>query len=157
MTIAASDVDLPLLRELALLLRDTQLGELEIARADCRLRLARQPAAGAPSPPSLPAASATPAGPVAGTAPAASISPPAPAKTCQVTAPLVGVAYLAPAPGEGPFVQVGDTVKEGQTLLVVEAMKTLNHITAPQDGRVAEVLVTDGQGVEFDQPLLVLD
>ncbi|VFR36251.1 Biotin carboxyl carrier protein of acetyl-CoA carboxylase [plant metagenome] len=157
MTIAASDVDLPLLRELALLLRDTQLGELEIARADCRLRLARQPASSAPSSPSLPAASATSAGPIADTPPAASPSLPGPARTCQVTAPLVGVAYLAPAPGEGPFVKVGDTVKEGQTLLVVEAMKTLNHITAPQDGRVAEVLVADGQGVEFDQPLVVLD
>lgn len=153
MTIAASDVDLPLLRDLALLLRDTQLGELEISRADCRIRLARQAAAGAA--PATPAPGVTPL--AVAPAPAASAPAAATSHACRVNAPLVGVAYLAPAPGEAPFVQVGDAVKEGQTLLVVEAMKTLNHITAPQDGRVAEVLVIDGQGVEYDQPLVVLD
>lgn len=160
MPIAYSDVDLPLVRDLAMLMQSTQLGELEIAQADSRLRLSRS--AGGAQAPAAPASFAAPAAALSipdatGAAALAPLAaPPAAPAGCRVEAPIVGVAYLAAAPGEAPFIKVGDLVEAGQTLLVIEAMKTLNYVTAPQAGRVAEILVGDGQGVEFDQPLVIL-
>ena len=74
-----------------------------------------------------------------------------------VTSPMVGTAYLAPAPGAEPFVEVGETVKEGQTLLIIEAMKTMNQIPAPRAGTVTAILVEDGQPVEYGEPLVVIE
>ena len=145
-------VDQDLIRELAALLKETDLSEIEIETEELKLRVARQtqqitvPVAAAPAAPA-PAASAG--------APAAKSSEggiPAGA----VTSPMVGTTYLAPEPGAAAFVQVGTKVSEGQTLLIIEAMKTMNHIPAPRSGTVTEILVEDGQPVEFGEPLLVI-
>jgi acetyl-CoA carboxylase biotin carboxyl carrier protein len=74
-----------------------------------------------------------------------------------ITAPMVGTAYLASAPGARPFVEVGATVKEGQTLLIIEAMKTMNQIPSPRSGKITEILITDGQPVEYGQPLVIVE
>jgi acetyl-CoA carboxylase biotin carboxyl carrier protein len=150
-----TEMDLAQIRELARLLDEAGLTEIEVETNGARVRLARQPApiAAAPSyaiPPAL-------AGPA--------VSTPAPATdTAQfgqhpgtVASPMVGTVYVAPEPGAPPFVQVGDSVIEGETLLIIEAMKTMNPIPAPRSGRVARILITDTQPVEFGQPLLILE
>ncbi|WP_179380107.1 acetyl-CoA carboxylase biotin carboxyl carrier protein [Jannaschia marina] len=154
--------DVAFIKALAELLRESDLSELEVSREygdddALNVRLARQMAAApvAAAPP--PAAAAAPASP----APAA----PAPAPAAQedpaqdpgaVTSPMVGTAYLASEPGAAPFVQVGDTVSEGQTLLIVEAMKTMNQIPSPRSGKVKRILIEDGAPVEFGAPLVIL-
>lgn len=141
------------IRELAGILEETRLTEIEIERDDVRLRVSRQ---GGVAP--VAAAPVAPAAPVA--APAAS---PAPAQSAAdehpgaVRSPMVGTAYLSPSPGAAAFVKEGDTVSEGQTILIVEAMKTMNPIAAPRSGKVTKILVSDAQPVEFDDPLLVLE
>ena len=149
-------VDTKLVRELAKLLNDTGLSEIEVEDAGRKIRVARQsfpdfshfqaPTA-APAPPGNPPATAAAPAP----APAA-----APDRSNAVRSPMVGTAYLAADPESGPFVSVGQTVKAGDTLLIVEAMKVMNPITAPSAGTVQEILVSSGQPVEFDQPLVVI-
>jgi len=134
-------VDADLVRTLAALLRETGLREIEYALGDQRIRVVGDaPAAAAP----VPTAALEPA-------------PAKPEPAGAVKAPMVGTAYLAPQPGATPFVAVGDNVREGQVLLLVEAMKVMNQIHAPRAGRVGRVLVTDGAPVEYGQVLLVLD
>ena len=136
-------VDGDLVRALAALLEETGLSEIEYAVGDRRIRVVRgAPAALAPR--DVPAASAP--------APTAA-APPAGA----VTAPMVGTAHIAPQPGAAPFVALGDTVVEGQVLLIIEAMKVMNQIHAPRAGRIAEILVAEGAPVEYGQVLMVLD
>ena len=108
----------------------------------------------APPPPAAPAAAPTPAAAAQDTAPAETEAE-APSGT-QVTAPMVGTAYLSPEPGADSFVSEGDSVKEGDTLLIVEAMKVMNPITAPASGTVKKIMVADAQPVEFDQPLVII-
>ncbi len=141
-------VDGELVRALAALLQETGLTEIEYAIGERRIRVVR----GAPS---AAVALAVPAAAPASPAPAA---PGAPAELAgAVKAPMVGTAYMAPQPGAPPFVKIGDTVREGQTLLIIEAMKVMNQIPAPRAGRITQILVTDGSPVEYGQPLLVLE
>ncbi len=148
-------IDVELVRRLADLLSDTGLTELEIERGDLKIKLSRGVSFADVQPlPALPpqAALAAPAAP-AGQAPPA-------APTAQgevVKSPMVGAVYLQATPGAEPFVKPGDTVALGQTLLIIEAMKTMNPVPAPRAGKVLEVLVDDGQPVEFGEPLVVLE
>ena len=146
-------IDKTLIRDLAALLKETDLSEIEIEQNDVRIRVARQmsviaPVTTAPAVSALVAAAPAPAG-----KPAASSDKPA---AGTVTSPMVGTAYHAPEPGAKPFVEVGASVREGQTVMIVEAMKTMNPISAPKAGKVTEILVEDGQPVEFGEPLLVI-
>jgi acetyl-CoA carboxylase biotin carboxyl carrier protein len=152
---SAMRIDPKLVRQLAELLTSNELTEIEVADGDRRIKVAREPA------------------PIIGGAPAAAAvapaltAPPMHAKEDvgeaeeevagnSVKSPMVGTAYLSPQPGGPAFVEVGDSVKAGDTLLIVEAMKVMNPITAPAGGVVKKLLVADGQPVEFDQPLVVI-
>ncbi|PQA89020.1 acetyl-CoA carboxylase biotin carboxyl carrier protein [Hyphococcus luteus] len=137
------------IRELAGILEETGLTEIEIEKDDTRLRVSRQGGAAAfaaPPPAPAPQATAQPA------APAAAESHPNAVKS-----PMVGTAYLSPSPGADPFVREGAQVTEGQTVMIVEAMKTMNPIAAPHAGKVVKVLVSDAQPVEFDEPLIIIE
>ncbi len=143
-------IDPALVRELAEMLADSGLTEIEVVEGDRRIRVARTAA---------PVAMA--AAPVAAV-PAEAAAPPLAAPDGSVPAdairsPMVGTVYLSAEPGAEPFVRVGDSVKAGDTLLIVEAMKVMNPITAPTDGTVREILVASSQPVEFDQPLMVVN
>lgn len=144
---ASFDIDSDFIRKLADLLQETGLSEIEFQEGDKRLKVSRPTVAQAF------AAAAPVLAPAQPVADAASAAPPANA----LTSPMVGTAYLAPEPSAPPFVKVGDAVKEGQTVLIVEAMKVMNPIRAPRSGIVSQVLVTDGQPVEFGEPLLVIE
>jgi acetyl-CoA carboxylase biotin carboxyl carrier protein len=138
-------VDADLVRALAALLHETGLTEIEYAVGDRRIRVARD-AVPYPVPPSAAPATAEPE------PPATAIEP-----RGAVKSPMVGTAYLGPQPGAPPFVAIGDTVRDGQVLLLIEAMKVMNQIHAPAAGRVSQILVADGAPVEYGQVLLVLD
>jgi len=138
-------VDADAVRELAQLLKETGLTEIEIEHNGARIRVSRGGGAVV--------AAASPAAVAAAPAPAAPASGPAPRA---VPTPMVGTVYLSPEPGKPPFTSVGKTVKEGDTLFIVEAMKTMNAITAPRGGTVTEINVTDGTPVEFGQTLCVI-
>jgi acetyl-CoA carboxylase biotin carboxyl carrier protein len=143
-------IDASAIRELAELLDETGLTEIEIEQSGSRIRVSRQTNAVAHAPAA--AATATPlAAPAEAPIPAQK-GPPAGA----VPSPMVGTVYVAAEPGKPPFVKVGDTVKEGDTLFIVEAMKTMNPIVAPRAGTIAEICVHDAQPVEFGQTLLVI-
>ena len=154
------EIDTTLVRSLADILNDTDLTEIEVERGDLKIRVAREvtmaaPVQYAPAPAQIAAAPA----PVAAT-PAAMPSDPATIVARsgeEVKSPMVGTAYLQASPEAPPFVQPGDKVKKGQTLLIVEAMKTMNPIQSPRDGVVKEVLVGDAQPVEFGEPLVLLE
>ncbi|MBP0113945.1 MULTISPECIES: acetyl-CoA carboxylase biotin carboxyl carrier protein [Bradyrhizobium] len=151
-----SSEDSALVRELALLLDETSLTEIEIERAGLRLRVARNISVAATMP--MPVAAASAAVPVA-----ASAAAPAPAAADlskhpgAVTSPMVGTAYWAPEPGAKPFIDVGTKVSVGQTLLIIEAMKTMNQIPSPRAGTVTQILVEDGQPVEYGEPLVIIE
>ena len=147
-------VDQELIRELAKLLEETGLSEIEIDREGMRVRVAREikvqaAAVMAPASLSVPAA----AGAVAD---AKASDDPTKHPGC-VRSPMVGTAYLAPEPGSPPFIDIGTRVAQGQTLLIIEAMKTMNHIPAPKAGTVTRILVQNGQPVEFGEPLAVIE
>ena len=144
------NIDGDMIRTLAEILKDSGLTEIEYAEGESRIRVARHvqihagPAAAASPPPAAAAEEpkpATPSGPPAGA----------------VTSPIVGTAYLASEPGAKPFVAVGDAVKAGQTVLIIEAMKVMNPIRAPKAGTVREIFVSDAQPVEFGEPLLAIE
>jgi len=148
--------DQALIRDLAELLKETGLSEIEIERAGLRVRVARQIAtAGSYAPPAA-APNTAPAPLAAGTASAAGLADPA-KHPGAVPSPMVGTAYLAPEPDAAPFVQVGTRVTQGQTLMIIEAMKTMNHIPAPKAGVVMAILVGNGQPVEFGEPLAIIE
>ncbi|MEP1208277.1 MAG: acetyl-CoA carboxylase biotin carboxyl carrier protein [Rhizobiaceae bacterium] len=152
-----SSIDTKLIRELADMLNETDLHEIELEEGDMRLRLSR--GGSVMSAPMVTHASVAPPAPVAA-APAAEAPAAAaeavPASGTPMTSPMVGTAYLSPAPDADPFVKVGDTVKSGQTIMIVEAMKTMNQIPATQSGVVAAINVEDGQPVEFGETLITL-
>jgi acetyl-CoA carboxylase biotin carboxyl carrier protein len=147
-----------LIRSLAKLLDETGLTEIEYAVGDQRIHVARRPAA--------PPAAASPAVAVAETA-----APPVPAPGTNgaghganghdhpgtLKAPLVGIAYLAAEPGQPPYVRIGDTVAEGQTLMIIEAMKVMNQIRAPRAGRVSRVYISDAEPVEYGTALMLIE
>ena len=145
------ELDEKLVRKLSELLDETGLTEIEYETGGHRIRVVRggatvqAPAPLAP-PVSLPGAAEAPAEAAAEAVPANA-----------VTAPMVGTAYVAPGPGAATFVSVGDSVKEGQTLLIIEAMKVMNQIPSPRAGKVTQILVQDGQPVEYGEPLLIIE
>ena len=142
------DIDPELIRLLAGLLDETNLSEIEITDGDRRVRVARQISGVATVMAPQPAAAA----------PGAAAAPEVPETVGHpVTAPMVGTAYLAPEPGAAPFIKPGDRVVEGQTVMIVEAMKVMNPIRAPQGGVVLDIKVTDGQPVEYGEPLLIIE
>ena len=149
----AMQVDVALVRELAALLDDTHLTEIEVEDGDRKIRVARKAGGGAPiyAPQPAPVAAA----PVAA-APAIAAEPSVPAGTL-VRSPIVGTAYLSAEPGSAPFARIGSQVAAGETILIVEAMKVMNAISAPTSGTVKAVLVDNGQPVEYDQPLIVIE
>ena len=152
------NIDSKLVRELAELLGETGLSEIEVEDGDRKIRVARTISA---APVASVAVAAAPA-PVAAAAPAAAApvaaaEPAAPSMANAVKSPMVGTSYLSPEPGAAPFVSVGATVKIGDPLLIIEAMKVMNPITAERAGKVTAILVEDGQPVEFDQPLVVIE
>ena len=150
-TNGAMRVDTDLVRELAELLSQNALTEIEVEDGDRKIKVRREAA------PLIAAAHHAPAvaAPAAvATAPLATPADDVPANA--VKSPMVGTCFLSPQPGSPPFVAIGDTVKAGDTLLIIEAMKVMNPITAPAAGTVRQMLVSDGQPVEFDQPLVVV-
>lgn len=153
---ASNGIDADLVRDLAKVLAEQGLTEIEVEHGDLRLRLARMTtiAAAAPMAYAPPAPVAAPAAPAADAIPVAKDHR---SDARAVTSPMVGTAYLSPEPGANVFIKVGDTVTEGQTLLIVEAMKTFNPIIAPRGGKIVEIIIGDAQPVEFGQPLLLLE
>jgi acetyl-CoA carboxylase biotin carboxyl carrier protein len=150
-----SSEDSALVRELALLLDETSLTEIEIERAGLRLRVARNISVAATMP--MPVASAAPAPIAAPVAAPAATAPDMSKHPGAVTSPMVGTAYWAPEPGAKPFIEVGAKVSVGQTLLIIEAMKTMNQIPSPRAGTVTQILIDDGQPVEFGEPLVIIE
>ena len=149
-------VDQDLIRELAQLLTETGLTEIEIDREGMRVRVARQLAPTVAAVTASAGAALQPASALAQSASGADADDPGKHPGC-VRSPMVGVAYLAPEPGAAPFVTVGTRVTQGQTLLIIEAMKTMNHIPAPKAGVVARVLVPNSHPVEFGEPLVIIE
>jgi acetyl-CoA carboxylase biotin carboxyl carrier protein len=156
--------DIAFITALAALLRDSDLSEIEVKRelgeeGELRVRLSRATAA-APAPVHFPMQPAPAPGAPASPAPSpiAAGVPDDPADhPGAVTSPMVGTIYVAPEPGAAPYVRVGDTVEEGQTLLIIEAMKTMNQIPAPRSGTVRRVFIEDKQPVEFGAPLMIVE
>ncbi|MCV3209683.1 acetyl-CoA carboxylase biotin carboxyl carrier protein [Mesorhizobium sp. YC-39] len=152
MSIKKTGVDQQLIRDLAGILNDTNLTEIEVELGDLKVRVSRQApavhAVAAPQPAYAPAAQ-----------PAAAAAGPAAAEMSKnaVASPMVGTAYLAPSPDAKPFIEVGQKVKEGQTLLIIEAMKTMNQIPSPRGGTVTAILFEDAQPVEYGMPLVVIE
>jgi acetyl-CoA carboxylase biotin carboxyl carrier protein len=143
-----------LIRELAMLLDETNLTEIEIERAGLRLRVARNISVAAPiSYQPAPAAAA----PVSAAVPAAAAPADVSKHPGAVPSPMVGTAYLASEPGAKPFIDVGSKVKVGDTLIIIEAMKTMNQIPSTRAGTVTQILVEDGQPVEFGEPLVIIE
>ncbi|CAM5767459.1 acetyl-CoA carboxylase biotin carboxyl carrier protein [Bosea minatitlanensis] len=151
-----SPIDPDLVRELAELLNQTDLTEIEVEKGDLRVRVARSLATTVHVPAAAPpAVAAAPAAPVPA-APAADAKPGA-GHPGAVNSPMVGTAYRRPSPEAKPFVEIGSVVKQGERILLVEAMKTFNDIVAPRAGTVTAILVEDGQPVEYGEPLLVIE
>lgn len=152
--------DKELVSDLARILNDTDLTEIEVEQGEMRIRVSREPApavyqASAPAAPHMaPAAPAAPA--AASPAPSADGDETVDTRNA-VPAPMVGTAYMAPAPDADPFIAVGATVSEGETLMIIEAMKVMNQIPAPRSGTVTRILFEDGEPVEYGQPLLVIE
>jgi acetyl-CoA carboxylase biotin carboxyl carrier protein len=154
--------DAELVRSLAAMLAETGLGEIEYAIGDERIRVARSPSVPSST---APAVSIVPAETAGGLPPSASAANGKGANGFDhhadpagiVKSPMVGIAYLAAQPGDAPFVRIGDAVSEGQTLLIIEAMKVMNQIRAPHSGRLAKVLVADAEPVEYGAALMLIE
>lgn len=156
----SASTETKLVRELATILNETDLAEIAMTKGDLKIRVSKHASGGA-----VMQTIAAPA-PVAAAAPVASapaVESPAPANKADASAhpgavksPMVGTAYVRPSPDADPFVKVGDKVKEGDTVLLVEAMKTFNPITAPKSGKIEEILVDDAQPVEFGETLFII-
>jgi len=145
-------IDPDLIRQLAQLLEETGLTEIEFERDGERVRVARSLQSAAPLAVPMPVPAATAQQDPAESGPADLTGHPG-----LVTSPMVGTAYAAPQPGDRPFVEIGSRITAGQTLLIIEAMKTMNQIPAPRSGTVVQILVEDGQPVEFGEPLMIID
>ena len=154
-------IDQALIRDLANILKDTDLTEIEVEQDDLRIRVSRMgPAQPAYAPPMIHAMAPAmqPVAAAASAAQAVASAEAAPAASgFTLTSPMVGTCYHSPAPGSPAFVEVGQSVKEGQTVLIIEAMKTMNQIPAPRSGKVRAIMVSDASPVEFGEPLLVIE
>ena len=153
-------IDPGLVREIAKLISETDLTEIEVEKGDLRIRVARQitvqqmtQMVAAPQPVMAPVAAAAPAAAVAATSTEANLA----AHPGAVRSPMVGTAYRRPSPGANAFVEVGSVVKQGDKILLVEAMKTFNDIVAPRAGTVTQILVEDGHPVEYGEALLIIE
>ena len=144
------NIDNDAIRQLAELLDDTNLTEIEVAAGDNRIRVARQGTMVAAAP------AVTPAAPAA-SAPAVAAPSDAASHPGAVKSPMVGVVYFAPEPGAAPFISVGASIAEGQTLMLIEVMKTFNPIRAPKSGKITQIIATDGHPVEYDEPLVIIE
>lgn len=159
--IKKKQVDQGLIKSLASILNETDLSEIEIEQDGMRLRIARNcaaqnfimPSAGAPMPASY-AESPVMATP---SLTAAAVQDEDAIPDGALTSPMVGTAYRSPEPGAAPFVELGATVTEGQTLLIIEAMKTMNNIPSPRGGKITAILIDDGQPVEYGEPMIVIE
>ena len=153
---AKFEMDTDFIRKLAAILEETGLGEIELSDGERKIRVARPTTIAAPAAPIAMA-------PMAGTAAPVAVMPAVAASTDNgnhpgaVKSPMVGTVYMQPSPEAPAFIKVGDTVAAGQTLMIVEAMKTMNPIPASKGGKIVEVLVEDGQPVEFGEPLVVIE
>jgi acetyl-CoA carboxylase biotin carboxyl carrier protein len=154
MTKEKNKLDADFIRQLAELVQSKDLTEIEIEQDDLRIRVAREMIIQQ----STVAAPAVAAAPVsAAPAAAAPVAEVVDRDANAVRSPMVGTAYMSPEPGAAPFISVGDQVREGQTLMIVEAMKTMNHIPSTKSGKVTAILVEDSQPVEYDEPLVVIE
>lgn len=153
MTTKKTGIDQQLIRDLAGILNDTNLTEIEVELDAFKVRVSRQaPAVHAvAAPPAYAAPAPVPAAPVP------TAAAPSEASTNAVPSPMVGTVYMAPAPDAKPFIEVGQAIKEGQTLLIIEAMKTMNQIPSPRSGTIKAILVEDSQPVEYGMPLVVIE
>ncbi len=165
MAAAKKPFDTEMIRDLALLIAETDLSEIEVSQGDLKIRVARNVTITAPVH-IAPAAAPVMAAPAAVAAPATAAAPAQAADAGAVDfakhpgvvkSPMVGTAYRSPEPGAPSFVSVGDKVREGQTLLIIEAMKTMNQISAPRAGTVTAIIFEDAQPVEYGQPLVVIE
>ncbi|MBB4570582.1 acetyl-CoA carboxylase biotin carboxyl carrier protein [Rhizobium leucaenae] len=149
-------IDQALIRDLANILNETDLTEIEVEQEDLRIRVSR---AGTTQYVQAPIAAPAYAAAAAAAAPAVAAVPAGKSRNPDnvVSAPMVGTVYMAPAPGAAAFIEVGASVKEGQTLLIIEAMKTMNQIPAPKSGTVTEILIQDGRPVEYGEALVVIE
>ncbi|WP_453960638.1 acetyl-CoA carboxylase biotin carboxyl carrier protein [Amorphus suaedae] len=153
MSKSKSSIDQDLIRALAALLHETDLTEIEVDQEGLRVRVSRSAPAATMVASAPPAARSEPAAEAASSRPAS-----APASDVgAVKSPMVGTAYMSPEPGARPYVEVGDTVQEGQTIMIVEAMKTMNQIPAPRGGKITAIFVEDGQPVEYGEPLVAIE
>jgi len=152
---SAMRIDPALVRELAQLLTDTELTEIEIEDGDRRIKVKRETHASIAAAPTYAAPPALSAPPMHAKE---DLGEPAKEEVAgeSIKSPMVGTAYLSPEPGANPFIEVGKPVKAGDTLLIVEAMKVMNPITAPSGGVIKKIMISDGQPVEFDQPLVII-
>jgi acetyl-CoA carboxylase biotin carboxyl carrier protein len=150
---AKFEMDTEFIRTLAKLLEETNLGEIEMAEGDRRIRVARPAVPAGPMIAPMPVASAAAAAPAAVAASSADSAK----HPGAVKSPMVGTAYLSPEPGKPVFVHIGDKVTAGQILLIIEAMKTFNPIKAPKAGTVTKILVENAQPVEFGEPLMIVE
>jgi len=162
----SSQDDQDLIRSIAELLNEQDLAEIEIEREDLRVRVTRSYASSAPvqqyavpayAHPAAPVPPVTPQAPAGAAANISSTTDDLATNPGTLTSPMVGTAYLQAEPGSPSFVKVGDQVAEGQTILIIEAMKTMNHIPAPKAGVVTHILFENGQPVEFGEPLVVIE
>jgi len=156
MSTKKQELDQQLVRDLARILNETNLTEIEIEQDDLRIRVARQSPVThvqAPVAPAALAPAAETSAPVAAAKPANDAA----REANLVRAPMVGTAYAAPSPGARPFIEIGQKVREGDSLLIIEAMKTMNQIPAPKSGTVTEILFVDAQPVEYGEPLVVIE
>ncbi len=157
MSIKKTGVDQQLIRDLAGILNDTNLTEIEVELGDLKVRVSRQsPTVQAFAPAPAAAAAHAPSSAVAAAQQAATIAAADQARNA-VTSPMVGTAYLSPSPDAKAFVEIGQSVREGQTLLIIEAMKTMNQIPSPRSGTVTAILIEDAQPVEYGMPLVVIE
>lgn len=150
------NIDTALVRELAELLNETGLTEIEVEDDDRKIRVARGGTVAYAAPAMAAPAMAAPAAAAPAAAPPPVEAAPAADHANAVKSPMVGTCYLTPEPGAAPFIKVGDSVKEGDTLLIVEAMKVMNPIPSTKSGTVTAILIDNAQPVEFDQPLVVI-
>ena len=161
MSTSKTKLDAGLVRELAAILREADLGEVEVEHEGLRIRVSKATSMTPPAPAIVQAAPVAAAPVAAAPAAAAPVAPtaaaPAAAPSNATTSPMVGTVYLSPEPGAKAFVNVGDKVKKGDTLMLIEAMKTFNPVTADAAGTVKEILVDDAQPVEFGEPLIVVE
>ena len=157
MSIKKTGVDQQLIRDLAGILNDTNLTEIEVELGDLKVRVSRQsPTVQAYAPAMSASAPHTPSVATIAAQQAATVAAADQARN-SVTSPMVGTAYLSPSPDAKPFVEIGQSVREGQTLLIIEAMKTMNQIPSPRSGTVTAILIEDAQPVEYGMPLVVIE